>query len=115
MAFRYLARLISVADGVSPRESEGYSLQWLIGGVGGGGVQPKRGTIFMLGISLVEVNERVGKSVILVGKNDLEGLTEGFYGREKVEKISCFFPSKLAMSRITWSLVVFHENLFHQQ
>ena len=43
----------------------------LLGGVGGGGwdgVQPKRGTIFMLGISLVEVNERVGKSVTLVGK-----------------------------------------------
>ena len=39
----------------------------LLGG-GGGGVQPKRGTIFMLGISLVEVNERVGKSVTLVGK-----------------------------------------------
>ena len=43
---------------------------------GGGGVldiQPKKGTIFMLqvyervGISLVEVNERVEKSVILVG------------------------------------------------
>ena len=40
----------------------------LLGGGGGGGVQPKRGTIFMLGISLVEVNERVGKSVTLVGK-----------------------------------------------
>ena len=38
------------------------------GGWGGDGVQPKRGTIFMLGISLVEVNERVGKSVTLVGK-----------------------------------------------
>ena len=35
---------------------------------GGGGVQPKRGTIFMLGISLVEVNEKIGKSVTLVGK-----------------------------------------------
>ena len=40
----------------------------LLGGGGGGGVQPKRGTIFMLGISLVEVNERVGKSVTLAGK-----------------------------------------------
>ena len=36
-------------------------------------IQPKKGTIFMLqvyervGISLVEVNERVEKSVILVG------------------------------------------------
>lgn len=69
MAFRYLASLISVADGVSPGESEGYSLQWPIRrGRGGDGVQPKRGTIFMLGISLVEVNERVGKSVTLVGK-----------------------------------------------
>ena len=72
MAFRYLASLISVADGVSPGESEAYSLQWPIrrggGGGGGDGVQPKRGTIFMLGISLVEVNERVGKSVTLVGK-----------------------------------------------
>ena len=72
MAFRYLASLISVAHGVSPEESEGYSLQWPIRG--GGHVQPKRGTIFMLqvyervGISLVEVNERVGKSVTLVGK-----------------------------------------------
>ena len=40
----------------------------LLGRGGGDGVQPKRGTIFMLGISLVEVNERVGKSVTLVGK-----------------------------------------------
>ena len=37
-------------------------------GRGGDGVQPKRGTIFMLGISLVEVNEKIGKSVTLVGK-----------------------------------------------
>ena len=67
MAFRYLARLISVADGVSAGESEGYCLQWPIR-QGGDGVQPKRGTIFMLGISLVEVNEKIGKSVTLVGK-----------------------------------------------
>ena len=37
-------------------------------GRGGDGVQPKRGTIFMLGISLVEANEKIGKSVTLVGK-----------------------------------------------
>lgn len=68
MAFRYLASLISVTDGVSPGESEGYSLQWPIRRGGRGGVQPKRDTIFMLGISLVEVNEEIGKSVTLVGK-----------------------------------------------
>ena len=71
LAFRYLASLISVADGVSAGESEGYSLQWPIrGGVGGGGSSAQKvyKVYERVEISLVEVYERVGKSVILVFK-----------------------------------------------
>ena len=68
MAFRYLASLISVADGVSPGESDGYSLQWPIRGGGGSSSQKVYEVYERVGISLVEVYERVGKSVILVCK-----------------------------------------------
>ena len=39
-----------------------------------------------VGISLVEVFERVGKSVILVSKKGPKGLPITFYGFENVEK-----------------------------
>ena len=45
-------------------------------------VPPERGTTFRLqvyervGISLVEVDERVGKTVVSVGKNAQKGLTD---------------------------------------
>ena len=51
----------------------------------------KRGTFFRLqvyqrvGISLVEVQKKVGKSVIVVFE-DLKGLTGAFYDREKDKK-----------------------------
>ena len=38
-------------------------------------------------ISLPEANERVGKSVILIGEKGPEGLTHAFYGFEKVKNI----------------------------
>ena len=43
-----------------------------------------------VGISLVEVFERVGKSVILVSKKGPKGLTFAFYGCENVEKTFWF-------------------------
>ena len=43
-----------------------------------------------VGISLVEVYERVGKSVISVCTKALTGLTDAFYGSEKFEKMFWF-------------------------
>ena len=43
-----------------------------------------------VGISLVEVYERVGKSVISVCTKALPGLTDAFYGSEKFEKMFWF-------------------------
>ena len=42
------------------------------------------------GISLVEVYERVGKSIISVCKRRAKGITDEFYGCEKVEKTLWF-------------------------
>ena len=39
---------------------------------------------------LFKVYERVGKSVILVGTKGPNGLTDSFYGHEKVKKMFCF-------------------------
>ena len=77
------------------------------GGGGGGGkrvvpiiaytgrLHPKGGTFFRLqvyervGISLVEVHERVGKSVTLVCKK-ASPKTDAFYGCEKVKEMFLF-------------------------
>ena len=59
-----------------------------------GEAPPERGTLFRLqvkkrvGISLIEVYKRVGKSVISFCKN---GLTNAFYGLEKIDKTSWFW------------------------